>query len=196
MTHCLRRLIRKDMLYRRSRLSASEISHHSTLVCHRLKQMDAYRYAKHLGLYYAVKGEICLDKLWRTAAFQGKYCYFPVVKEQLLYFLPATPSTPFKKNHYGILEPDVSLSESIPASALDVVLVPLVAFDPFGIRIGMGKGYYDRTFSEISSQLASKVMLIGVAHDFQKQAILLKQPWDVLLNATVTEKKVYWASNA
>ena len=73
-----------------------------------------------------------------------------------------------------------------------MVFVPLVAFDLNGFRIGMGSGYYDRTFEK---KLAIKdpkcPALIGLAYEFQKQECLNHQPWDVPLDMVVTELKTY-----
>ena len=86
----------------------------------------------------------------------------------------------------------IARSNQISANFLDIVFVPLVAFDLNGFRIGMGSGYYDRTFEK---KLAIKdpkyPVLIGLAYEFQKQECLNHQPWDVPLDMVVTELKTY-----
>ena len=76
-------------------------------------------------------------------------------------------------------------------SALDAVLFPLVGFDETGGRLGMGGGFYDRTFafSRIRPCMAPK--LVGLAHDFQRVEQLPIEPWDVPLHGVVTDKRCY-----
>jgi len=76
-----------------------------------------------------------------------------------------------------------------PLAALDIALVPLVAFDDYGRRLGMGGGYYDRTFAYLRHREHwRRPKLIGVAFEFQRVAELPAQPWDVPLDGIITEK--------
>ena len=78
------------------------------------------------------------------------------------------------------------------ANLLDMIFVPLVAFDLNGFRIGMGSGYYDRTFEKkLEIKDMKSPVLIGLAYEFQKQECLNHQPWDVPLDMVVTELKIY-----
>ena len=112
-------------------------------------------------------------------------------KKKLL-FGQLLPDSKLKKNYFGIPEPCVTRDNQVSVDLLDMVFVPLVAFDLNGFRIGMGSGYYDRTFEK---KLAIKdpkcPVLIGLAYEFQKQECLNHQPWDVPLDMVVTELKTY-----
>ncbi|ASQ45249.1 5-formyltetrahydrofolate cyclo-ligase [Legionella clemsonensis] len=161
----------------------------SKQVCSRIRAMEHYRYAKHIALYKPVGGEISLKALWDSAPLQGKFCYYPVLnKDKTLLFLPATPATPFVNNNYGIPEPDVDRKTAIPIRELDIIFMPLVAFDEKGTRLGMGAGYYDRTLANENHPL-----LIGVAYEFQRQLYIEAQPWDVALTAIITPRAIYWS---
>lgn len=189
----LRSVIRKKTLERRQGLSKQTIKEKSYLISKQLREFDLYRYAKHIALYMDNKGEVSLKEIWNTAPLQGKFCYFPVLDDDKLIFLPATPNSHFEKNKYGILEPQVSRKEAIPLDKLDLVLMPLVAFDVFGNRIGMGKGYYDKTFEDIVREHRDQTHLLGIAYEFQKYDVLPFKTWDVPLDGVVTEKRVYWS---
>ena len=66
----------------------------------------------------------------------------------------------------------------------------MVAFDIHGTRIGMGKGYYDKTLATVRPKL-----LVGVAYEFQRLAFISPQIWDVKLDAIITEKNIYWSQS-
>jgi 5-formyltetrahydrofolate cyclo-ligase len=77
-------------------------------------------------------------------------------------------------------------------------LAPLVAFDRNGTRLGMGGGYYDRAFAFLRAPAdgGRRPVLLGLGYEFQKVAELIRQPWDVPLDAAVTESALYVFSAA
>jgi 5-formyltetrahydrofolate cyclo-ligase len=161
----------------------------SAKICARIRNLEQYRHAKRIALYQPINGEISLNAIWSSAPLQGKFCYFPALHDdKTLIFLPATPATPFIKNHHGIDEPDVARSEAISPRLLDIIFLPLVAFDDYGTRLGMGAGYYDRTLAQLAHP-----MLIGAAYEFQHCSYIEPQSWDIPLTAVVTENKTHWS---
>lgn len=185
----LKNILRKSYKQVRANLPLSYQKKASLKVCKRIGKIHQYRYAKTIALYHAVNGEIDLSALWKSAASQGKSCYFPVLNDDFsLSFLPATPSTAFKNNQYDIPEPDVSRDLAIAPKALDLIFMPLVAFDQMGTRLGMGAGYYDRTLANENHPL-----LIGLAYDFQQCDYLEPQAWDVPMTGVVTPEHIYWS---
>lgn len=189
MADPLKTALRQTLRGLRLRLSLDYQQNASLKVCERIKSLQQYRQAKRIALYQATQGEIDLSAVWRSAPMHGKYCYFPSLNDdKTLSFLPATPSTPFVTNRFGIKEPDVARSEAISPHDLDIIFLPLVAFDTAGARLGMGAGYYDRTLARTSSPL-----LLGVAYEFQRQAYLFPEAWDIRLHATITQKHIYWS---
>ncbi len=173
----------------RKQLSAAHRRRVSTKICARIRALDQYRYAKRIALYRAVNGEIDLNDIWQSAPMQGKYCYFPVLNDdKTLIFLPATPATPFHENRFGIGEPAVARELAASPDELDIILLPLIAFDEKGTRLGSGEGYYDRTLANHKNTL-----LIGVAYEFQRQSFIEAQPWDIPMTAIITERNAYWS---
>ncbi len=172
----------------RSKISPSYRTTSSNQICNRIRALEQFRRAKNIALYFAINGEIELDSLWNSAPLQGKFCYFPALNDNLtLSFLPATPVTPFKNNRYGIPEPDVSFDSAIDIEELDLIIVPLIAFDMRCTRLGMGAGYYDRTLEKKKPK-----HLFGVAFQFQQVDFIDPQPWDIPLDAVITQKAIYW----
>ncbi|WP_419420323.1 5-formyltetrahydrofolate cyclo-ligase [Legionella sp. D16C41] len=172
----------------RKKLPLSYQKEAAAKICTRIRQLKEYRYAKRIAFYHAHGGEISLKEIWQAAPMHGKYCYFPVITaEKKLLFLPATPATPLIENHYGILEPDVDLTHAIAPSNLNLIFIPLLAFDNYGTRLGMGAGYYDRTLEN-----EHHALLIGVAYDFQYEPYIIPQEWDVPLTAVITPNNIYW----
>lgn len=172
------------------RSKTSEPYHRSVSekICLKIQKLENYHKAKHLALYSAIHKEIDLNLLWHKASEEGKSCYFPALtKDFSLHFLPANADTPFRLNPYGILEPDVDSEKAIPLNELDLILMPLVAFDFRCSRLGMGAGYYDRTLkTEI------KASLLGVGYQFQRVDFIDPQPWDVPMDGVITQNATYW----
>lgn len=158
-----------------------------------LKNPDLHR-ARHIAIYLPNDGEIDPHVYLDIAQRKGIRFYLPVlhpIHEGRLVFSPYYDGVELAANRFGIPEPAFSKGLRRPAWALDAVLFPLVGFDEQGGRLGMGGGFYDRTFafSRIRPRLAPK--LIGLAHDFQKVRKLPVEPWDVPLHSVVTDKQRY-----
>jgi 5-formyltetrahydrofolate cyclo-ligase len=104
-------------------------------------------------------------------------------------FAPLRP--PMRANRYGIPEP-TGLRGSLSARWLDLMIVPLVAFDTTGTRLGSGTGYYDRALSYRSlRQNWRRPRLIGIAYDFQRVDSLERKPWDIPLGLIATDRTIY-----
>lgn len=180
--------VRKTMKRVRAQTSISFQNSASHQICTRIRNLDAFRKAKRIALYFPIRGEVDLHNIWETAPLQGKFCYFPVLNEDFtLSFLPATPATSFKNNSHDIPEPEVSRDLAIPIEELDLIIVPTVAFDAQCTRLGMGKGYYDRTLMN-----KKKGHFFGVAYQFQYLDFLEPESWDVPLDAVITQHSIYW----
>ncbi len=83
----------------------------------------------------------------------------------------------------------------VRAQKLDLILLPLVGFDTHCHRLGMGKGFYDRSLEFLNHrQHWRKPHILGLAHDFQRVESLPADPWDVPLQGVVTDKSFYSAN--
>lgn len=154
------------------------------------RQMSAtsvFRSARAVAVYLANDGEINPAGLVQRALQLNKQIYLPVLKQgrACMEFALYRPGDKLKINQYGIPEP-LPRAQRIPAAQLDLVCMPLVGFDSCGNRLGMGGGFYDRTFAYKRSQPAARPILAGLAHECQHLERLPEQVWDVPLDMVVT----------
>lgn len=147
--------------------------------------------ARHIALFLSVDGEIntrpLIAKLWQ----QKKQIYLPVLHPFAaghLLFLRYTPETVLTPNKLRILEPPLDIRSLITLDQLDVMMVPLVAFDSSGQRLGMGGGFYDRT---LQNWRQHRFLPVGVAHDCQQVEQLPTAEWDVPLPAVLTPSRLW-----
>ena len=150
------------------------------------------RGARHVALYTSNDGEIDTSVLASKLRARGATVYVPVIvglrKHRLLRFAPLDDDTPLKANRFGIPEPDISPRRFRHSRELDIVFLPLVAFDADGNRLGMGGGYYDRSLAWRQHRRAfSQARLIGVAYQFQQLDALPVESWDVPIDGILTD---------
>lgn len=182
--------IRQILIEKRRALSADASRAASECAAKLFVQHAFFKESERIACYFGQKDEIncsfIIDEIWRTQ----KSCYLPVLFQNHLEFKRYEINSSLKLNKYNILEPDET--ETLLASELDVVLVPLVGFDLNGNRVGRGGGYYDRTFEFLQNSAVKKPYLIGFAYECQRVDELPSDPWDVPLNAVLTEEKIYF----
>ncbi len=159
--------------------------------CEALRSSRFYRRAKNIACYIPFDGEASPQPLAAQASADGKNIYLPLVgtrKPQPLRFAQVGATTEFRNNRYGIAEPDTANARLIEPRWLDLVVMPLVAFDDNGNRLGMGSGYYDRTFHFLAHRrLWLKPSLVGIAFNVQQVTALQPAPWDIPMAAVATE---------
>lgn len=148
-----------------------------------------FKTAKHIACYLPFREEIDTIPLIQKIVEANKKCYLPLLDHanKKLLFAEYKPGDALITNNYGILEPLHTAKKIIP-EALDVVLMPLLAVDRKGHRLGSGGGFYDRTFSFLAQQLSKKPLLIGYAYAIQLTDELPSEPWDIALDGVVTEE--------
>lgn len=178
--------LRRQMRQRRRALGPLEQRQAAHALCRVLGASLLFRRARRVAFYLARDGEIDPAPLLALAVRLGKQCYLPVLDGAGLHFGAYAPGQPLQPNRFGIPEPRVARGRQCPPRALDLVLAPLVAFDARGGRLGMGGGFYDRSFAFLRRG-ASRPLLVGLAHRFQRVEALPLEPWDVPLAAVATD---------
>ncbi len=139
--------------------------------------------------YWALDGEIALHRWQMRLPDTLTYC-LPVLTGDVLRFAPWRPGQPLTANRYGIPEPDVGADDTLAAEQMSLVVAPLVGFDAQGRRLGMGGGWYDRSFAFRQARPAPP-WLVGVGFAAQQVEDLPVQPWDVGVDAICTETTTF-----
>lgn len=146
---------------------------------------------RHIAFYLANDGEISPQQFLQRALRLGKRCYLPVLAPgNRLWFVRYRPGQRMVRNRFGIPEP-ARRTIRRPAWSLGLVLMPLVGFDRNGARLGMGGGFYDRSFSNATLlPRMKKPALVGLAHRCQELEQLAVESWDIPLSLIVTDEAV------
>lgn len=184
--HTDRKRLRQLLRARRRELPPATQRQAAVRLADYLQKKPAFRDATHIALYIANDGEIDPSVVARRALALGKRLYLPVLHPHLphMRFARWRPGDKLIRNRFNIPEPAPKAIQ-LPANKLDMVCMPLVGFDSSGNRLGMGGGFYDRTFAYRLKQRKAKPLLVGIAHRCQHVPALPAQPWDVPLDMIV-----------
>lgn len=185
--------LRQSLLDQRKTISADERKQAAEQALTLFLASPQFRAAQHIACYFAQDNEFDCTPIIEALWSEHKQVYLPVLlskQENCLEFVKYGVLDPLRLNKFHILEPDHT--EVFPTYKLDLVLMPLVGFDLQGGRLGMGGGFYDRTFEFMNNEvIEKKPILLGLAFEAQKVAELPRDPWDVPLDGVLTEKTIY-----
>jgi 5-formyltetrahydrofolate cyclo-ligase len=176
---------------RRQELLPAQLETAAAALAGNILSLDCYQRAKRLAVYFAVNGEIGLNPVIDHALANGKQVYLPNLDQQSLRFSPYFHEQKMRINKFRLPEPDVDDDVMLQPAGLDLVLAPLVVFDSECNRIGMGGGFYDRSFAMRKNPDTTTPVLIGVAHELQKVDRIVPEDWDVRLDMVVTDRAIY-----
>ncbi|MGI9292284.1 MAG: 5-formyltetrahydrofolate cyclo-ligase [Gammaproteobacteria bacterium] len=183
---------RQNLKSQRAALDHESRDQAALLIADQIAKFPAVVRAKNIAVYHAVRGEIDCAPLTNKPILRKKRIFLPVLKKNRLKFAAVNESSNWTFNRFGILEPVYTNCDIVPGQLLDIIVVPLVAFDANCNRIGMGGGFYDRTLAFRKRRGKwCKPLLIGVAYSFQRIDNIQPQPWDVPLDCVVTEKECF-----
>ena len=158
-----------------------------------LVELDWYKNANRIAAYLPFNGEADPLPLMDRTLIDGKQIFVPVIvdKSAPLRFEVWTRETKVTQNKFHIREPNAS-ETSIDPAELDLVITPLVAFDGQRNRLGVGGGYYDRTFAFLNDVATAdrRPLLVGLGYELQRIKKIDSKKHDVKLDAVVTETGV------
>ncbi|MGD9762455.1 MAG: 5-formyltetrahydrofolate cyclo-ligase [Candidatus Binatia bacterium] len=182
--------IRLSMRRQRRALSPDHARAVGAAVARFVEGLAAFRAAPAVLGYVATDNEVPTDVLLAAADAQGKRIFLPRLVGQRMDFAEHRPAAPMRPGPLGIPEP-----VGDPLADIDrpraIALVPLLAWDQWGGRVGRGGGHYDRAFA--GSERPG--FLIGLGYEFQRVPLIPRDAWDLRLDAVATESGLHdcWA---
>lgn len=148
-----------------------------------LAQLPEYSRSRHIALYAACHSEVDLRPFSDRCIQDGKTCYFPRVTGDDLNFHQVSNGSELEPGAYGILAPSAQ-APILEPTRCDLIVVPGVAFDRHGVRLGRGKGFYDRYLPKVGG------CRVGVGFDCCVVETLPHEPHDARIHVLVTESGV------
>lgn len=188
----MQKQIRKDKRQARQEINKTVKQQKSAMICDSIINHPAYQTASKISAYLAMPEEVSVKAIIEDAWAADKQVYLPVVMGwgKSLMFAPYYQDSELVPDSLGIKIPNVKQSDYISANQLDFVVTPLVAFDKTRNRIGMGGGFYDRTFA--FTEQSNNTFLAGVA--FIEQLVdegITENKWDIKPTIIVSDKSIF-----
>ncbi|TDO98171.1 5-formyltetrahydrofolate cyclo-ligase [Marinomonas balearica] len=190
-----RKRLRKELRQKRQALTAIEQENAAIKLLDQwqtglLAQVNQ-KQIKKVAIYLTNDGELSphmiADHVFHNGSVEKEIeLFLPILEREALLFARYSKNSQWQKNRYGIKEP---IDDSpLEPHELDLVLLPLVGFDEHGGRLGMGGGFYDKSFEHKENQ--KRPLLVGLAHECQKVEMLPIESWDVPLDGIMTPERV------
>ncbi|MBI4530626.1 MAG: 5-formyltetrahydrofolate cyclo-ligase [Candidatus Latescibacteria bacterium] len=180
--------VRRRILTLRSQLTVDEVVSKSNVISDRLLSLPAYKETTVVHCYVAAKSnEVETRPFIEECLRSGKVLLVPVVDYRMKRLLSARIDTldELRVGRFGLYEPALPPARFVDPSSIDLVVVPGVAFDPSGNRIGLGGGYYDHFLRDL------RAMKVGLAYQLQIVERIVPTPTDTPVDLIITEEQVY-----
>ncbi len=185
-----KREVRSSYLQRREKISLEDSRALSLKIQESFVLTPEFLSAGSIALYSGFRGEVWTDLIAERAVLAGKHLAFPKVMGRNpphLAFFRVEGLDELVAGAYGIMEPNLKAQQAGEADikGFDCIVVPGVAFDLFGFRLGYGKGFYDRQLSGASASI------VALSYDWQvMEDALPVESHDVKMDVLVTDKEV------
>lgn len=176
--------LRKQMLAKRAGLFPWQRDEYSKAICQRVIQLPLFKQSQKILFYLSFRSEASLFHAMQYAWRTGKEVIVPRVNEdrQTMSYYRINSFKELIVGTYGILEPKPSADRRVSPEELELLLVPGVAFDRKGYRLGYGGGYYDRFLAKWPHMIP-----IGIAFSIQLVDSVFPEPHDIPMKAVITE---------
>lgn len=184
-----RNLLRQEILAKRRQLTAKESAQAGLSILKTIMQMNVFKRTVNVASYISLSGELCTQDMNEYFMTRHHLClpYMVTGQKGKMDFYSFKKGDELVENRFHILEPKNQPEKLVLEDKIDVIIVPLVAFDNKGNRMGMGGGYYDRMLKKVRKDC----LVIGVAYEFQQVDELLVEEWDMPMDIVITEKNCY-----
>ncbi len=179
--------IRDSIAKQRFALSDVEVEEKSLLISDNLYSLESFKLSKRIALYSPILNEVRTESIFFNAIQTEKEVYFPRVNGSSLDFHRVHNLEQLKPSKFGVLEPEIT-SFKAHIKEIDVFIIPGLAFDSFGNRLGYGKGYYDRALIDITEENK-----IGLCYSFQIFDSVPSNENDRRVGTIITEKDIVFS---
>ena len=177
--------LKRSLRSERVQMSERVVREKSLRIYHRLIDMPAYQLARCIACYVSIKNEVDTKTVIQKAIDSGKQVGVPVTREDGdMDFQAIEGLNDLRSVHYGLREPVPDLQKVLLPHTIDLILIPGIAFDRRGHRIGSGGGYYDRFLAR------TEAVRIGLSYAFQIVDRVPAEPHDVKMDLIITENEV------
>jgi 5-formyltetrahydrofolate cyclo-ligase len=186
--------LRKQLLNKRKFLSKRSILEKSNKIADKLIKFDKYQQSEKIMLYISTKSEVQTQRIIESAQKDNKSIYIPLIIPEQHDLIPSLVID-FEKEialgNLGIYQPRKEFHRLFPPSILDLVIVPGLAFNQQGHRLGRGGGYYDRFLKKLPVQAYS----IALAFEMQMIEQIPLEENDMPVDCIITEKRIIKLKN-
>ena len=181
--------LRREFLARRQAMKEQEVQIKSRAIQTRVEALLREEEARTVMSYVSVRNEVRTQALIRSLLAEGIVVAVPLCVPERLELVPCRLKSlehDLEEGHFGIPEPKENKRQPLPLEELEAIIVPGVAFDRCGYRLGHGSGYYDLFLRRLPDGIAK----IGLAYDWQVVAEVPRSDHDVPVDLVVTETEV------
>lgn len=182
----IKNLVRKEIREKRENLAQDEKEKLSSVIREKFLNLSEVKNAEVIMSYMDFKNEVETGKINKILCETGKKVLVPRVSGDKEKIIPAEVTGEYRKGSFGIEEAE---GKDFLNGKIDIVIVPGIAFNEKGGRIGFGKGYYDKFFSE-REKTGDKILKISLAYDFQIDNRFKEEKHDKNVDIIVTEKRI------
>jgi len=181
--------IRREILHRRKSLPLSLRVSLSRKICNSIRDLEEFQKAKVIHLYIPVRSEVDIRPLIEVSLKTDKKVTVPVVdRKKRCLLLSEIKNYPegLVPSIYGILEPEPGSYRIVEPEEIDLFVIPGIAFDERGYRIGYGLGYYDKLLARV----VNKAYIIAPAFEIQIVGFVPVDHHDVRVDKIITEERI------
>ena len=182
----IKNLVRKEIRIKRESLEENEKRRLSSIIIDKFLNLEEVKKALVIMSYMDFKNEVETRKINEILVKNGKKVLVPRVSEYKEKIIPVEVTGEYRKGNFGIEEAE---GNDFLNGKIDIVIVPGIAFNEKGGRIGFGKGYYDKFFSEREKN-GDKILKISLAYDFQIDNRFKEEEHDKNVDIIITEKRI------
>ncbi|XP_022186373.2 5-formyltetrahydrofolate cyclo-ligase [Nilaparvata lugens] len=193
MNICIKSLkskVREEVKKQVASLSASDIEKQSNSIIDKLLNLQKYKESNRVSVYLSMKDEVQTDKIVEDILSSGKTCFIPLYTKTSMSMVKLNSMEDLKslpKTKWNIRQPlETDAREEASEKGIDLMITPGLAFSKDGIRLGRGKGYYDRYLTEYAKKTGHNLFTVGLAFQQQIRPDIPIEETDQKLNLVIT----------